>query len=135
MFDAGRLHSIEQNMGFHYPPTFWAGFGELSGVAALPRFTEEFPQARQATSADVAGAWESGAPNSLVPFACVDQPTHTDYYCCVREGCQPGRAEVSVFALHTVVADWPDFAAFIAWLRDRCRDKQAEPGAAADGGG
>ena len=120
-FDIGQLRVVERECGFRYPDALWAAADELSAVARLPRFAEVFPHAHIANGTDVAAARGLGLSISLVPFMCELQPTHTDYYCCLLED---GGAS-SVFADHAVVADWPSFAAFVAWARQLCDVKTA----------
>ncbi len=135
MFDVGRLHAVEQECGFRYPPELWAAIDELAAVARLPGFAAAFSQARLPTAGDVAAARGLGMDEAMVPFMCEPQRDFADYYCCARDGVERGRAAVAVFAVHTVVADWPSFAGFIEWARHLCNRPVAEPGAAADGGG
>ena len=58
----------------------------------------------------------AGVPQHLIPFLQEAQPAHIDYYC-VDKQASDAQCPIVVFAVHTLVADWPGIDAFLAWLR------------------
>jgi hypothetical protein len=113
VLDIDRLHVTERECNFRYPAAFWAVVAELEALTGEPGFAKAFPGVRPATRRDIREARKLGLPESMVAFACESQPEHTDYYCCGFET-EPA---VTAFAVHAVVADWPNFGAFLAWVR------------------
>ena len=55
-------------------------------------------------------------PDALIPFMWVRQPEHFDYYCFDTKSKTKNECSVAVFAVHTVVHDWPSFQSFLQWL-------------------
>jgi hypothetical protein len=64
---------------------------------------------------DDAEAMRDALPETLVPFMCERQLATLDVYAFDRDAA--GHARVVVWCDHAVVADWPDFDAFVRWLR------------------
>jgi hypothetical protein len=74
-----------------------------------------FPNLRLPWDDDDAEAMRDGLPETLVPFMCEQQqPAALDVYAFHRDAA--GHARVVVWSDHAVVADWPDFDAFVQWL-------------------
>ncbi len=63
---------------------------------------------------DDAEAMCDSLPEPLVPFMCEWQSATLDVYAFDRDAA--GESRVVVWSDHAVVADWPDFAAFVRWL-------------------
>jgi hypothetical protein len=130
MFDIDQLHEVEQQGDFRYPPELWAVIDELTAVTQLPGFAAAFARAHLPTAQDILQARLLGMKEvGQIPFLCVPQADFTDYYCCVRDGAERSWGTVSVFCIHTVVAEWPSFAAFIKWARQLCSRFESEPSA------
>ena len=113
MFDVTVLPTIAHDLGFTYPPDVLRVCEALADLSGTEKFRARFPHARLIEStADIMAARALGLPNHLKPFLLEEQATHIDYYCFNNH--TPG---VAVFAVHTIVADWPSVEAFLAWLR------------------
>src|SRR6478609_1084428 len=111
MLDTDRLRANELECGFRYPEFLWVAATELQAIVSDPDFAKQFPEARTATPQDIKEACDIGLDcTELFPFMCVPLPFDADYYCCGFN-----EPQVSVFAVHAVVRDWPTFAAFIKW--------------------
>jgi hypothetical protein len=74
-----------------------------------------FPNLRLPWDDDDAEAMRDGLPPTLVPFMCERQPATLDVY--AFDDGAAGDPRVVVWSDHAVVADWPDFDAFVRWLR------------------
>jgi len=117
MLDAERLRDVERQYGFGYPPSFCAAVDELAALVEEPAFKAMFPQARLLwTASDIQAARQDGLPGCLIPFLAVEYAKHTDYYCFDLERWKQ-EYRVVVFAVHTGVAGWPDFRAFLTWAK------------------
>jgi len=113
MFDTKRLPAIAHELGFTYPPDVLRAVEALADLSGTDEFRAHFPHARLVESADdIAAARVLGLPIQLKPFWLEEQAAHIDYYCFDNH-----TRGVVVFAVHTVVADWPSIDAFLAWLR------------------
>ena len=75
------------------------------------------PNLRLPWDDDDAEAMRDGLPETLIPFMCERQPATLDVYAFDRDAA--GDARVVVWCDHAVVADWPDFNAFVRWLTKR----------------
>lgn len=113
MFDTKRLPAIAHELGFTYPPDVLRAVEVLADQSGTSKFCAQFPHARLVESADdIVAARALGLPNQLKPFLLEEQSGHIDYYCVDNH-----TQGVVVFAVHTIVADWPSIDAFLAWLR------------------
>ncbi len=116
MIDADQLRATERESGFLYPTSFWSIVYQLQALTEDPGFAKAFHEVRTASSQDVKDAHNLGLDYSVFPFMCDPQPAHVDYYCV---GCDS--PEILVFAIHTIVAGWPNFEAFIDSARQQCK--------------
>ncbi len=117
MFDSTRLQTIARDLGFEYPRSFLLACDELAALSTTAPFQARFPQARLIDSVrDIRAAHAAGVPGHLIPFLLEEQPAHIDYYCFDKRVADE-QCPIVVFAVHTLVADWPDIDAFLIWLR------------------
>jgi hypothetical protein len=108
---AADLMLVEQAYRFRFPPAFHALLDDQP--AALRRM---FPRGRFTTIHDMR-AFRKTEPG-LLPFLMDEQPQHQDFHC--FDTTTPGDdPRVSVFAVHTTVADWPNLSAWRAWVEAR----------------
>jgi hypothetical protein len=122
MFDAEDLREVECAFRFTYPASFRTAIGDVAALSVTAGFQAAFPRSRWLwTVPDIRAAQEDGLPACLIPFLRQEQPTpHTDYYAFWVTDRKPEYAVV-LFALHTILADWSGFGAFVAWVRQRSR--------------
>ena len=104
MLDINQLRATERECAVSYPTALWTAVDELQVITSTPEFLKKIGEVRSATPHDVYEARDLGLDHALIPFFCEPQPEHIDYYCC---GC--AGPEVSLFAVHTVIEDWPSF--------------------------
>lgn len=117
MFSAISLQTIAHDLGFEYSRYFLLASDELAALSTTAQFQARFPNARLIDSvSDIRAAHAAGVPSNLIPFLQEVQPAHIDYYC-VDKQASDAQCPIVVFAVHTVVADWPSIDAFLAWLR------------------
>ncbi|MBP7688074.1 MAG: hypothetical protein KA765_09205 [Thermoflexales bacterium] len=117
MFDSAHLQITARDLGFEYPRLFLLVSNELAALSATAQFQARFPRARLINSvSDIRAAHAAGVPQHFIPFLQEAQPAHIDYYCFDKRSTD-AHYPIVVFAVHTVVADWPDIDAFLIWLR------------------
>ena len=117
MFDSAHLQTTARDLGFEYPLSVLLASAELAALSATAPFQARFPQARLIDSVrDIRAAHAAGVPQHFIPFLQEAQPAHIDYYCFDKRSADV-HCPIVVFAVHTVVADWPDIDAFLIWLR------------------
>jgi hypothetical protein len=124
MFDPATLQQTERKIGFSYPPSFHARFPELLEIAqSNSRFKKIFPNTRLITTLpDIRDTHRNGLPTRYIPFLMqTQQPAHTDYYAFDKKA-QAIEKPVCVFAIHTIVEQWDNFEAFLAWLGEQTKD-------------
>jgi hypothetical protein len=114
-----QLHEVERQIGFRYPSSFREGVGELVALVEEAAFNAISPRARLLwTASDIEAARQDGLPGCLIPSLAVEYAKHTDYYCFYLERWKP-EYQVVAFAVHTGVAGWPDFRAFLIWAKGK----------------
>lgn len=147
MFEVESLRLIERVYRFHYPRTFWDRRQELASLAESGEFRITYPEARLVGTVEgiaaarqaESGRVDTGLPDDFIPFMVVDGESFPDYYGFVvpRRSASEGELPVVVWCIHASVRGWDaGFGAFFDEVRAQCRAAQdAEPGAAAAGGG
>ena len=113
------LNEIEQFFDFKYPPSFTANIKILTDLSQTPAFAQFIPQTQfLLTLSAVKTAFADGLPPDNLPFLLEKQPNHNDYYGFDIHSKAPELA-VALFASHAIVETWPNFAAFLDWLKVR----------------
>jgi len=117
------LRRVEAALGVKYPDSFHARADELAALAVTARFRRAFPATRLLLEVEEVRRARDDVGGGLVPFM-VSAAEHPDIY-----AFEPGRAgaqpKVVVWCVHTTVHEWPDFARFLAWVRELCDNAPA----------
>ena len=115
--------AVESELGFSFPSSFRENYDHFVDLLATPDFTSRFGHANVAASPDVIRELMReldvlGCAPSMIPFMWQQQSEFRDYYG-FDSLVKTAECPVVVFAVHTIVHDWPSFRAFLEWIKDQ----------------
>jgi hypothetical protein len=113
---------VRSELSLSFPRSFRENYGDFVNLLASNDFNRRFGRANAVKSIDeLRGLLRElealGAPASIIPFMWQQETESRDYYCFDTVS-SIGECPVIVFSAHAVVHCWPDFRAFLEWVRN-----------------
>lgn len=114
------FHDSEKELGLIFLPQFYEFLNQLIILSTKPKFDHLFRNAHFCTIDEIRYALENYISDGFIPFFIEQNATQIDYYCFNNLGAS-GANTIIVFSGGSIVADWPDYPAFLAWIEEKIK--------------